>query len=1146
MRLSLLAGTAIVAMLAGTALARVPDQGGPYNVQILAGGIGVDNDLPAGAPIIAAGHPFTLSTWVKPVEKQLGTVVLIALGDPAGLSRDLDLIDGKPAYRGAGKTIESNVAITPGTWHHIAAVSDGAAVQLYLDRKRLGGGASAATAVSAHIAIAPPIDGQPHFGGMLVDARADDAALDPQAIKAMVDARPNFALVQFDQVGVGWPLQKSANIGLTHQQPAWTLPKGSGADERPVAKPIPKLPVLLPETQDRWQVNGWRMAAAPDVKADGATLSRAGYNSDRWFAATVPGTVLQTLVDRGVYPDPYYGLDNLAIPESLARQDYWYRTSFTVPPEAAGKTLTIVFNGINYASDVWANGQRLGGTEGAFIRGQFPIQPVTGENVIAVKVSPPPHPGIPHEQSIIGGVGPNGGQLAIDGPTFIATEGWDWIPGIRDRDTGLWLPVELVANGAVSIGDPHVVTDLPLPRIDSANIYIDVPVENTTARPQQVKVRAHFDDVTVEQVVTAPPGESAVRFAPSTFPQLHVVNPKLWWPNGYGAPNLHELTLTASVGGTVSDSKSLKFGIREVSYDLSLFDSKGNLRRVQVQPTNGWLDGEKLIDVTHAAIKQTPHGWAESLTKAGETSAAVTDTDEKLPEPHLTLRVNGVKIAARGGSWGMDDAMKQSDRARLAPYFRLQREAHLNIIRNWMGNNDEEQFYDLADENGMMVLNDFWQSTENYQIEPEDPQLFLKNAADVIRRYRNHPSIVVWFGRNEGVPYPTLNEGLDDLVFNLDGTRWYTGSSNEVELQGSGPYDYRPPVGYFTNLATGFSVESGTPSLSTLESIKRWIPEADRWPISDTLAYHDWHFSGNGDTHGFMDALTTMFGAPDSLEDFERKAQMMNMEDHKAMYEGFLGHLWTKNSGHLLWMSHPAWPSNVWQLYSWDYDTSAAYFGAKEANRPLHVQLNLPDNKLVVLNTTLQDQPHMTVETRVVALDGAPLFARTDTLDAKANDKTDLPDVPLAPILAQHGAALVELVLKDGDGKAVDRNFYWRGDNEAAYRALDGMAPTPLQLSVAAPVRDGEDTLIRATLANRSRVPAIEAKLTLQDEGGQRILPAYYQDNYISLLPGESRTIDIRYPSTTSAHRPRMALRGWNVEAQTVESGQLPSPNPAQ
>jgi hypothetical protein len=1127
-----------VAAAAIPAMANVPDQAGPYNATFLAGGIGESNDLPTDSAIGQAGHPFTLSTWVNPVERQDGTVVLIALGDPTGASRRLELVDGRAAYQASGRAITGGATIAPGSWHHLAAVSDGKAVTLYVDGRRVADGASPAPQVANSIAIAPAIDDRPHFGGTLVGAQADDSALDPQAVRAMVDARPDFALVQLDQVGAGWPLQKSANIGLTHQQPAWTLPQGKGPDKKPVAKPVPDVPALQAIGQDRWQVNGWRLAAAPDVHADGATLSRPSYDAGKWYAATVPGTVLQTLVDRGVYPDPYYGLDNLAIPEKLARQDYWYRTSFTVPPEAAGKKLTIVFNGINYASDVWLNGQRLGGTEGAFIRGRFAITPVAGENVIAVKVSPPPHPGIPHEQSIAGGVGPNGGQLAIDGPTFVATEGWDWIPGIRDRDTGLWLPVDLEAHGAVTIGDPHVVTDLPLPRTDSADIYITVPVENTTGSAQQVTVRAAFDDVAVEKTVTAPPGETQVKLAPSEFRQLHVLNPKLWWPNGYGAPTLHQLTLTASTSGAVSDTKSLKFGIREVSYDLSLFDAKGNLRRVTVQPTNGWLDGEKLIDVTHAGIKETPHGWAESLTPAGERSAAVTPTDETLPEPHLTLRVNGVRIAARGGNWGMDDAMKQSSRARLAPYFRLQREAHMNIIRNWMGNNDEEQFYELADENGMMILNDFWQSTENYQIEPEDPQLFLKNARDVIARYRNHPSIVVWFGRNEGVPYPTLNEGLDDAVAQLDGTRWYTGSSNAVELQGSGPYDYRPPVGYFTDLATGFSVESGTPSLSTLESIQRSIPKADQWPLSDTLAYHDWHFSGNGDTHGFMKALGTMFGAPDSLADFERKAQMMNMEDHKAMYEGFLGHLWTKNSGHLLWMSHPAWPSNIWQLYSWDYDTSAAYYGAKEANTPLHVQLNLPDNKLVVVNTTQGDQPGMTVETRVVGLDGAALFTRTDALEAKANDKTDLADVPLAPILAQHGAALVELTLKDRDGKEVDHNFYWRGKDEAAYRALDGLAQTPLQLSAAAPARDGSDMLVRVTLANPGRVPALEAKLTLVDGKGTQVLPAYYTDNYVSLLPGETRTIDIRYPATDPVDGATLNLRGWNVQSQSVKAGE--------
>jgi hypothetical protein len=173
----------------------------------------------------------------------------------------------------------------------------------------------------------------------------------------------------------------------------------------------------------------------------------------------------------------------------------------------------------------------------------------------------------------------------------------------------------------------------------------------------------------------------------------------------------------------------------------------------------------------------------------------------------------------------------------------------------------------------------------------QDPALFLANARDVISRYRNHPSIAVWFGRNEGVPQPIINEGLADLVATLDGTRYYTGSSNSVNLQGSGPYNYRPPEQYFTGLARGFSVEVGTPSLATLESLRASIPPADRWPLSDTYAYHDWHFGGNGDVASFMAALAEQYGAGTSLEDFERKAQIMDYVSYRAIFEGFAAHL---------------------------------------------------------------------------------------------------------------------------------------------------------------------------------------------------------------------------------------------------------------
>ena len=90
----------------------------------------------------------------------------------------------------------------------------------------------------------------------------------------------------------------------------------------------------------------------------------------------------------------------------------------------------------------------------------------------------------------------------------------------------------------------------------------------------------------------------------------------------------------------------------------------------------------------------------------------------------------------------------------------------MNIVRNWMGQNTEESFFDLADEYGLLVWNDFWDSTQDYNLEPDDSALFLRNARDTILRFRNHPSIAVWCGRNEGVPAPAVNQGLIDLIAN--------------------------------------------------------------------------------------------------------------------------------------------------------------------------------------------------------------------------------------------------------------------------------------------------------------------------------------------------------------------------------------------
>jgi hypothetical protein len=450
-----------------------------------------------------------------------------------------------------------------------------------------------------------------------------------------------------------------------------------------------------------------------------------------------------------------------------------------------------------------------------------------------------------------------------------------------------------------------------------------------------------------------------------------------------------------------------------------------------------------------------------------------------------------------------------------------------------VGQSSEETFYELADEYGMMVWNDFWESTQNYNIEAQDPALFLANAADTIQRFRNHPSIVLWCGRNEGVPQPIINEGLEKLVRSLDGTRYYSPSSNAVNLQGSGPYRYQNPTQYYTTLNQGFSVETGTPSMSTLESFESTIATEDQWPISDAWAYHDWHQSGNGDVAPFMAEIQAEFGAPTGLEDFERKAQMLNYVDHRAIFEGMNANLWAPNSGRLLWMTQPAWPSTMWQILSSDYDTQASFYGVKKACEPLHVQLNLATYRVDIVNTTTTPQSGLTVSAKVYSLTNQLLTQATSREDIAADSTASAMQLQLGHPLEQ-GMVLVSLELRNAQDKLLSQNLYWLGVRPCSYRELNTLAPVQLKASANSSTAKN---MVKVTveLTNPAEVASLENKFTLVDaKDKSRILPAYYSDNYISLLPGETRTIEVDYPSSANHSNVQITLRGWNAVPQVI------------
>ncbi|MGB6902104.1 MAG: LamG-like jellyroll fold domain-containing protein [Acidobacteriaceae bacterium] len=1129
---------------------------GPWNAAILPGGDGLREKLADTDTILAAESPWTLLAWVNAEDAASGTELVAGVGAPdEEYPRYLAIAPGKVMlWVGKHNLLEGTAAIDPGKWHLLAATFDGQQFRLFADGAQVGSGQLVVGTVSPTLQIAPAQAGWQHFGGRIAGLKLLREAMTASAIRDLAGSPEDFSLVEYEDGSKSWPVQTRGQAGYRAPQDPATMPHSKAPFSAPVARPEAKGLALTSDTPNLWAIHGWRLSAAPKVAADGVAISGAGFDAKGWYAATVPGTVLTTLVDRGVYPDPYYGLNNLAIPETLNKQDYWYRTEFRGPDAAKSEKLTLTFEGINYKAVVWLNGQRLGTITGAFIRGVFDVTGILklGEmNVLAVRVSPPPHPGIPQEQSIKGGPGENGGLMCLDGPTFVATEGWDWIPGIRDRDTGIWQPVTLRATDEVKIGDPQVVTRLPLPATSSAKVEITVPLTNAGDATAHGTLKAEFEGVTVTKEVDLKPGENEIKLTPAEFAQLTITNPRLWWPNGYGKQELYHLKLWFGGNGKTSDTKEVRFGIREITYELSLLDTTGHLRRVEYSPTEARADAEPDVDVSHDGMRNIPpsdppppnlpeawrenwHSWVASLTAAGEKSAAVKASDDLGTAPYLVIKVNGVRIACRGGNWGMDDAMKRVSREHLEPYFRLHHDAHENIIRDWVGQSTEETFYDLADEYGFLIWNDFWETTENYNIEAEDPALFLKNAEDVILRFRNHPSIAVWCGRNEGVPQPIINEGLAKAIRELDGTRYYSPSSNQVNLQNSGPYRYMDPKLYYTVLNHGFSVETGTPSFSTLEAFETAVPGPDRWPMDDVWAYHDWHFSGNGDMHPFLAEMQTEFGAPTSLEDFERKAQMMDYVDHRAIFEGMNAHLWEPNSGRLLWMTQPAWPSNMWEVLSSDYDTQSSYYGEKKALEPLHVQLDLGSDAVEVVNTTPAAAGTMQVTADVISLDNKTLLHKDAQKDVPADGMVSVLPLELAP-LEKDSVILVKLTLKNSQAQTVSDNLYWLTSESRNYRELARLLPATVN-ATATSSRKGDEMRVHLELKNTGSDAALQSKLTLVNgTTGERILPAYYSDNYVSLLPGESRAIDVAYPmSAADGATPAFTLRGFNLRQQNV------------
>ena len=909
------------------------------------------------------------------------------------------------------------------------------------------------------------------------------------------------------------------NFGVTHRQEV--LPQSKTPVQ--TSTPVPKVdePVVFIPTANNEVIlsSGWELTEMNKIIAAGEKIFDPNLDTRSWYNATVPGTVLTTLVNQGVYPDPYFGLNNLYIPDTLCRMDWMYRVVFDAPKQVKGKHTQLILNGINYKAEVYLNGKQLGSMVGAFKRGIFDITNVlkeTGKNILAIRILPPNNPGIPPEQ-ILGFRGPNGGTLCLDGPTFISSVGWDWMPAIRDRNIGIWQDVRLAYSDDGRLFDPQIITTLPLPDTTSARITIKGWLQNLSGIPQNITFNAKIGDIKVSKSYMLLPGEKVFgKLAPDEFNQLIIQNPKLWWPNGYGPQNLYTAELSVSVNSVLSDKMNVRFGIREYSYQL-MVDVPGKENwRIEYSPTDLIDSGKPLFDYEHKKFynREKYRDVVIPAVREGIRLENFKETSNQ-DNPFFLLKINGKEIFCRGGDWGMDDAMKRVSRKQLEPYFRLHKEANLNMIRNWTGESTEETFYELADEYGMMIFNDFWMSTGDYNLDPSDDYLFRDNVKDVVVRFRNHPSIAVWCPRNEGYAPKFLEDLIQQVIAQDDGTRHYHGSSRYTNMLPSGPWGYRNANEFF-KVAEGFDTELGMVSLSTSETIRKFVGEDDLWPLNDVYVYHNMHYTGqdNFTWKQYIADLEKLGKEPSkNIDEFAQRAQVINYIAHRSMYEAWNHKMWDKATGMLIWMSHPAWHGMFWQLYSWDYETLGSFYGAKTACEPLHLQWNINDNKVIALNTTLHELKDATTKYEVYGSGGEKLYSKKMKLTLPANQKTDC-FVQLYPDnLPDFG--LVRLTLSDSKGKEISRNDYWyHGKDRYDLSPVSAIAKSGVTLGgIRMTKGNNNNTIIKINITNYTKSIAVSVKMNIRDRAKDAsLLPVYASDGFFNLLPGETREITFDVP----------------------------------
>jgi exo-1,4-beta-D-glucosaminidase len=821
--------------------------------------------------------------------------------------------------------------------------------------------------------------------------------------------------------------------------------------------------------------DNWAIQSSKDVSADGKTISTPSFQPEKWYPASVPSTVMGTLVENKVYPDPYFGTNiekipgyfsqrGAGIPESSPfKASWWYRTTFTLPAEFKGSNTWIKFHSINYKANIWLNGHLVADTveiQGAYRLYNLNITQFAlagQENCLALEIFPP-----------------KGNDLTI---TWV-----DWNPTPPDRGMGIWYDVSVNSTGPVAVDNPRIKTKLNLPQTDKASLTISADLTNITDKMISGVLKGTIENITFSQEITLAPKENKqVTFAPEKFSQLIISNPRLWWPHTVGPQNLYDLNLSFEVKKKLSDSEKVRFGIREITSWMNNFDGK-HTRVFQINGKNIVIRGG---------------GYVEDMML--RPSEKRIDTDIQYAK-HMGL--NALRMEAPRGS---DYLFEKCD------------EEGILLMVGWCCCSSWEE----------------WKKwTPNVEI------IAQKSWIDQIVHLRNHPAVLDWLYGSDNFPPANVEKMYIQVLNDLDGTRPFQSSATQDSsaIAGytglwMGPYPkvyaYRPPVYWYGKFE--FNTEAGPSGeqIPPVETMRKMMPEQDLWPMS-----HSWDIRLHKACYPeARNALYSRYGKPNGLEEYSIKSQVLQYEATRAMFEAFAGNKY-RSSGIIYWMYNSAWPSMYWQFYDYFFAPNGSFYGTKKACEPLHIQYSYDDNSIRVVNSNYTDFSDLKAIAKLYNLSMEVKYSAEAVVDIKPDEskKVIFPEWPKDA----GNVFFLKLVLNDNTGKEISSNFYWlssKGDEKADFTVLNELPKVSLNCNVSSVIQDmGKWTaVIEIENSSSSLAFSMNPKIIKRDSK-DLVLPIFWEDNYFSLLPKEKRTLKVQFKAEDlNGETPVLAIDGWNI-----------------